>query len=57
LVAWHEHLDLNFNVEYFDWAGRRGIFAFVPDGNTTRLVTKDPGWTGAVDSAFEKAVR
>ena len=47
VAAWYRSNDIDFNVEYFEWIGWRGIFTFDPDGNTVELVAKDPIWTGA----------
>ncbi|MCV2893845.1 VOC family protein [Lentibacter sp. XHP0401] len=44
VIAWYEHLGLDYNVETFDWVGWRGVFTFDPDGNTVELVAKDPDW-------------
>lgn len=45
VIAWYQHLGRDYNVEYFDWVGWRGVFTFDPDGNTVELVAKDPRWT------------
>jgi len=45
VVAWYEHLGLDYTVQSFDWIGWRGVFTFDPDGNTVELVAKDPFWT------------
>jgi len=44
VIAWYERLGHDYNVEYFDWVGWRGVFTFDPDGNTVELVAKDPAW-------------
>ncbi|MBY6059545.1 VOC family protein [Leisingera daeponensis] len=49
VIAWYERLGRDYNVEYFDWVGWRGVFTFDPDGNTVELVAKDPDWTGPAD--------
>ncbi|MDV4145325.1 VOC family protein [Shimia sp. FJ5] len=44
VMAWYESLGQEYNVEYFDWVGWRGVFTFDPDGNTVELVAQDPTW-------------
>ncbi|MDP7152555.1 MAG: VOC family protein [Paracoccaceae bacterium] len=51
VITWYEHLGLDFNVEYFDWVGWRGVFTFDPDGNSVELVAKDPNWIDPLDTS------
>ena len=53
VMAWYEKLGRDYNVEYFDWVGWRGVFTFDPDGNTVELVAKDPDWADPSDQSSE----
>ncbi len=53
VIAWYEKLGRDYNVEYFEWVGWRGVFTFDPDGNTVEHVAKDPDWVGPSDASSE----
>lgn len=53
VTAWYEKLGRDYNTEYFDWVGWRGVFTFDPDGNTVELVAKDPDWVDPSDASIE----
>ena len=57
VIAWYEHLGRDYDVEYFDWVGWRGVFTLDPDGNTVELVARDPGWINPSDTAREPPAR
>ena len=57
VIAWYEHLGRDYNIEYFDWVGWRGVFTFDPDGNTVELVAKDPRWIDPSNKSPETPAR